>query len=106
MQGKYWHFSVVGESRSLSHFLARTVSLSLSLSISLSLARSLSHTHTYACGHGIWWRMVECLQFGDVRHDTAVSPYPTIASFNVYRLPYTLIASLISDIGSLISNIG
>jgi hypothetical protein len=48
---------------------------------------------------GVWWRMVEWLQFGDVRHDTAVSLYPTIASFNTYRLPYTPIASLMSHIG-------
>jgi hypothetical protein len=48
---------------------------------------------------GVWWRMGEWLQVGDVRHDTAVSLYPTIASFNTYRLQYTLIASFISHIG-------
>jgi hypothetical protein len=48
---------------------------------------------------GVWWRMVEWLQFGDVGHATAVSLYPTIASFNTHRLPYTRIASLISHVG-------
>ena len=47
----------------------------------------------------VWWRMVEWLQFGDVRHDTAVSLYPTIVSFNTYRLRLTHIVYLISHIG-------
>ena len=49
----------------------------------------------------VWSRVVEWLQVGDVRHDTAVSLYPTIASFNTYRLPHTPIASLISHIGCI-----
>ena len=62
----------------------------------LAYARVCSRMVAYG---GVWWRMVEWLQFGDVGHATAVSLYPTIASFNTYRLPYTPIASLISDIG-------
>ena len=83
---------------SLSLSLARSLARSCSLFLPPFLSLSLSHrqTHTYA---RVWWRMVEWLEFGDVRHDTAVSLYPTSASFNTYRLPYTPIASLISHIG-------
>ena len=78
------------------HTLSRARALSLSLSFSFSLSHAHREAHTYAL---VWWRMVEWLEFGDVRHDTAVSLYPTSASFNTYRLPYTPIASLISHIG-------
>ena len=94
------------------HAHTRARSFSLSRALSLSRGRMIAYA-------GVWSRIVEWLQFGDVRHDTALSLYPTIASFNTYRLPYTPIASLISDIGyarrisppsypivSFISNIG
>jgi hypothetical protein len=66
---------------------ARCVCLSLPPSPSLSLTHTHTHRHTRMLAYAR-------LQFGDVRHDTAVSLDPTIASFNAYRLPYTPIASL------------
>jgi hypothetical protein len=101
MQAKSWQYSVLADTHTHTHALSRARCLSGSLSPSASL--SLSYTHTHVCSRmlaygGVWWRMVEWMQFGDVRHDTAVSLYPTIASFNTYRLPYTPVASLISHI--------
>ena len=111
MQAKSWHYSTVSlrthtHTQSVSFSVARALSLSLPPHLPLSLSFSLSLTHTYArvsssmlTYAGVCWRMLEWLQFGDVRYDTAVSLYPTIASFNTYGLPYTPIASLISHIG-------
>ena len=125
MQAKSWHYSTVSlrthtHTQSVSFSVARALSLSLPLSLYLSLSLFHTHTHTYArvCSRMLAYarvcsRMVEWLQFGDVRHDTAVSLYPTIASLQyispplhvyrfldiTYRLRHTDIASFTSDIG-------